>query len=191
VSYNTDYFIFEKLSVLIMGKTTKELNRVINLTLERCYRELFTKKDKISLSVEISDLRKRESIWGSASPDGKNEFTVELDGFSSLYQTIHTLCHEMVHVNQYYRGDLKSDSAGFYWLGIDMSDVAYCRQPWEKEAYTRQKSLAQMVFDEQMCWSKKRAQTIMARNGEPIKEDTTNNVISLEEFLNEQSNSMA
>jgi hypothetical protein len=168
MTYSTDCFIADKFQTFIYGKTTKELNRVINLTAYRCYRDLFTKKDKISLSFDIGKLHEKEQIWGSATMETKNDYLMELDGFMSIYSTIATLCHEMVHVNQYFRGDLKADAKGFYWLGTDMTEVAYCRQPWEKEAYMRQKLLTDLVIDEQIGFNRKWARKHMARNGQPI-----------------------
>ena len=59
------------------------------------------------------------------------------EGYASQY----TLCHEMVHLHQYERGDLKisSDYKTVTWKGetFDIT-ISYEDREWEKEAFSKQ-----------------------------------------------------
>lgn len=58
------------------------------------------------------------------------------------------LCHEMVHVKQYLRGELKYLRGKELWKGRDCTDMEYMEQPWEKEAYKMQDELALTIWNE-------------------------------------------
>lgn len=54
------------------------------------------------------------------------------------------LCHEMVHLSQYMRGDLTFDikKNSFTWKGNKYdSSIPYKERPWEKEAFDGQSKL--------------------------------------------------
>ena len=62
-----------------------------------------------------------------------------------------TICHELVHAEQYHRGCLYSDEKNFYWRGrkwdnAKESSVDYYNLPWEKEAYKRQEEIYKKIF---------------------------------------------
>jgi Zn-dependent peptidase ImmA (M78 family) len=46
-----------------------------------------------------------------------------------------TLLHELQHVLQHVRGDLKDKGQKRLWKGIDCSDLDYDEMPWEQEAH--------------------------------------------------------
>lgn len=54
-----------------------------------------------------------------------------------------TLLHELQHVLQHVRGDLKDKGQKRLWKGIDCSDLDYEDQPWEQEAHKLEKILYQ------------------------------------------------
>jgi len=63
---------------------------------------------------------------------------------------IETLCHEMVHVWQNARGTMRDTfgdgtAKGYrkYWKGVDHTDTAYSKQPWERQAYRMQGKMLQ------------------------------------------------
>lgn len=65
-----------------------------------------------------------------------------------LREFITAVCHEMVHVKQYVRGELKYKNGKELWKGRDCTDMEYMEQPWEKEAYKLQDKLAMEVWKE-------------------------------------------
>lgn len=61
-------------------------------------------------------------------------------------EMMQTLAHEMVHVKQYLRGELDSSGNKYKWKGRNADGWQYDNQPWEKEAYGREKALYEK------CW---------------------------------------
>ena len=47
---------------------------------------------------------------------------------------VETLLHELWHVYQHVKGDLKDRYGKRCWKGVDHSKIDYENQPWEKEA---------------------------------------------------------
>lgn len=67
-----------------------------------------------------------------------NTIAVGLDASMEITKILLTLAHEMVHVGQISRNELKVEyDSGIpvkYWKGISVK-VAYANEPWEIEAY--------------------------------------------------------
>ena len=62
------------------------------------------------------------------------EFKIEIQ--SDLDKEVYskTLLHELWHLLQHVKGDLRDKRNKRYWKGIDHSNTFYENQPWEKEA---------------------------------------------------------
>jgi hypothetical protein len=69
------------------------------------------------------------------------EFEIEMHNRLSPERYISILLHELWHVYQHVKGDLKDKGSKRYWRGIDHSDTDYSNQPWEVEAYEMEKKL--------------------------------------------------
>lgn len=67
------------------------------------------------------------------------------------YQLISTVAHEMVHIKQIARGQLRYEKVGkkdrAFWCGKDMTDLPYYERPWEIEAFGKQEILARRFTD--------------------------------------------
>lgn len=68
-------------------------------------------------------------------------FEIEIHNRMNPEDYVVTLLHELWHVLQHVRGDLRDKSGKRYWRGIDHSLTDYCDQPWEVEAYEIEESL--------------------------------------------------
>ena len=77
-------------------------------------------------------------VFGSGDKDGKNYHLVNLDD-----EMIKTLAHEMVHVKQFLRKELKEVRHQLYWLG-EPSD----KEEWEDEAYLMEEQLYNEYMNE-------------------------------------------
>lgn len=56
------------------------------------------------------------------------------------------VCHEMVHLDQYNRGDLELKGKTFKWKGKEYTgEVPYFQRPWEIEATKKQKEIENKV----------------------------------------------
>jgi len=80
--------------------------------------------------------------WGMLS---KYNVTIYLN--HSIVSILNTTAHEMIHVKQYQSGDLRHTKGKTYWKGVDFSETKYEDRPWEKDAFKREKGLAQMFME--------------------------------------------
>ena len=76
-------------------------------------------------------------ILGKANNNGTILLTKNLHP-SSIQKVIN---HEMIHIDQFKRGDLDYDENNVYWKGVTYSrskmKEGAKNLPWEKEAYTK------------------------------------------------------
>jgi hypothetical protein len=60
----------------------------------------------------------------------------------TFMEQMQTLAHELVHVKQYFRGELSYGKTGeFCWKKRNAGGYKYENQPWEKEAFKMEKEL--------------------------------------------------
>ena len=99
----------------------------------------------LEIIVEIKKLT-GDAVGWCMMEDTNREFTIEVSKDLTLKDFVTTLCHEMVHVKQYYRKEM--DGYGKKWKkGRVATKTDYYDLPWEKEAYRMQDKLAQLVWD--------------------------------------------
>ena len=63
------------------------------------------------------------------------DFSIDLQAHLPHREYIITLIHELVHLRQWVRGQLKFRSGRMTWDGIRVSDLDYAVQPHEIEAF--------------------------------------------------------
>jgi len=106
-------------------------------------------KDKIFISIEfVTGLSKRELIYGDCIWEDEDyrprEFTIRVDAGMDMRKTLVTIAHEMVHVKQYARDEMKQlfsvNKTRFKGEYVD-SDTNYWDRPWEIEAHGRETGL--------------------------------------------------
>jgi len=116
---------------------TNTLKRLAYCVLDYCYNELIPTYD----TNIIVDLTKPEDgLCGLCLFDG-DDFEIEINESLSRKELIKTLCHEMVHVQQYITGELVEERCERIWKGVDHTDVNYVDCPWEIEAYKMEEIL--------------------------------------------------
>jgi hypothetical protein len=99
----------------------------------------------LEIVVEIKKLT-GDAVGWCMMEDTNKEFTIEVSKDLTLKDFVTTICHEMVHVKQYYRKE--TCGYGEVWKGRKIDPkTAYYDLPWEKEAYRMQDKLAQLVWD--------------------------------------------
>jgi hypothetical protein len=112
-----------------------------------CAEQLLSDKlsDKIELYIEIKSM-KREGALGSCIWDDtgikSREFVITVEKMLDPDLFIETVCHEMVHVKQWAKNELKDNRSKRMWKGEDFSHTPYEEQPWEREAKKFEKDLA-------------------------------------------------
>lgn len=108
--------------------------------------ELKIAKSAWNLEIQmVKNLRTREGMRGSMVNLGGKYILMEIDSTLSFEALIDTIAHEMVHVKQtvkgQYRVEMKGRTVHRYWRGKKVQ-ADYYDQPWEKEAWSREKLLA-------------------------------------------------
>ena len=112
-----------------------------------CAEELLPDRlsDKIELYIEIKSL-KREGAYGFCIWDDTGirpkEFVISIEKMLDPKDFIETVCHEMIHVKQWARNELKDLKFKRMWKGEDFTHAPYDEQPWEREAKKSEKVLA-------------------------------------------------
>lgn len=112
-----------------------------------CVRKMMPKLRTLDIEVKIKNLD--GGAVGYCYSDDPRTFEIEIKKGLTLYDLVSTVCHEMVHVKQYARGELKQLDAGSKWKSkIISDDTEYMEQPWEKEAFRMERDLAIQCFEE-------------------------------------------
>ena len=135
--------------IRIIGGTAsqkKHIPSVINF----CIQKLMPRMTNLDITVRLKKLD--SSAYGyclAESDDGERldrpkSFEIEIHKDMPLRKVLETICHEMVHVKQYARGELYESSAQgkHRWQGKWLDkDPNYWDQPWEIEAHGRETGL--------------------------------------------------
>jgi len=116
--------------------------------------QLMPRKRNIEIRIKLAkDLLAKEDNYGEcydldASPDSRY-YTIRLD-YSDSDTVIRTLAHEMVHIKQFARGELRMLYTNYCakWKGEKYTDdTIYETCPWEVEANRIEPVLSAMFID--------------------------------------------
>lgn len=109
----------------------KRVEQVVNF----CIEKLMPRMQTLEITVRLKDLK--GDAYGYCLSETTREFELEIDKKLPLRKLLTTVAHEMVHVKQYARKELKED---YDWLGKTYAPekVSYWDQPWEIEAHGRE-----------------------------------------------------
>lgn len=121
-----------------------------NYSKKRCasivnwFLDTYLPRHKIIVNVDHKGLL-REGIFGwvwAADCDHRpRDFEIEIHNRLDPKLYTETLLHELWHLYQHVRGDLKDKHQKRLWKGIDHSETDYEDQPWEKEAHGMEEKL--------------------------------------------------
>ena len=92
-----------------------------------------------------SDRSVHNKSFGGYMPGGEH-ITITVKN-RHIMDVCRTLAHEMVHVKQYAKGQVKASKSckTHYWMGKHIRK-SYYEQPWEVEAFTKERVLANKLF---------------------------------------------
>ena len=121
-----------------------------NYSKKRCasivnwFLDTYLPRHKIIVNVDHKGLL-REGIFGwvwAADCDHRpRDFEIEIHNRLDPKLYTETLLHELWHLYQHVKGDLKDKHQKRVWKGIDHSETDYEDQPWEKEAHGMEEKL--------------------------------------------------
>jgi len=128
---------------------TKAQKRDLTNAAHSYARQLMTDRLTSKLDIEIvlmSNLLELEGVQGDCTWEDTSyrprEFTIRIDKKNFPLIPLKTLAHEMVHVKQFARSELKDVGHDHKWMGKRFSGkTEYVKMPWEIEATGREASL--------------------------------------------------
>jgi len=80
-------------------------------------------------------------VWAADCDHRPRDFEIEIHNRLDPKLYTETLLHELWHLYQHVKGDLKDKHQKRLWKGIDHSETDYEDQPWEKEAHGMEEKL--------------------------------------------------
>ncbi len=105
----------------------------------------------LQIDIElVANLETKDGVSGDCtwedSRGNPREFTIRVCSTVGRSEMLMTLAHEMVHVKQYARGELKDTYEGFRfckWMGkrYNWNKTHYYDLPWEIEAHGREEGM--------------------------------------------------
>ena len=106
-------------------------------------KKLLPRLRKLEITIKIQNLK---GIYADVLHADDRNMEMRLQRGLSFYDIVSTVCHEMVHVKQYVKGEL----GDFHqWKSRKISDKTnYHDLPWEKEAFKLEERLAIECFKE-------------------------------------------
>ena len=125
--------------VLVYGGTKKQRWLIEDFTWWFC--EKYFKRFK-SFNIEIDLCKIPEKVQGWCMEIDKNCSHIQIDKRLEGDDFITCVLHELVHVKQQFKGELK-EMKGIekMWKGEVYIGIDYLNLPWEKEAYHMQEVL--------------------------------------------------
>jgi hypothetical protein len=116
--------------------------------------QLFIRELKLSTSKKEliiftkKGFEKETGAAGMVYPYDENIITMDIDSQLTPERLVDVLSHEMVHVKQLAKGQLKHKGKKIYWKGnfVNHKKLSYYDHPWEHEAWKNQKLLAGKVW---------------------------------------------
>tara|TARA_R100001082_G_scaffold78821_1_gene46272 strand:+ start:1685 stop:2113 length:429 start_codon:yes stop_codon:yes gene_type:complete len=101
-------------------------------------------RHNLDISIQYRGL-KREKVFGYCSVQDfdsrPRDFLIELHTKMDEDLYFYTLFHELWHMYQHVKGQLRDKRGVRLWKGIEHSNTDYEDQPWEKEARTMEEVL--------------------------------------------------
>lgn len=108
-------------------------------------------RHKLDITVHHRGLV-REGVYGWCTVQDNDYkprcFSIEIHNRLDKDNYLKVLFHELVHVYQHVRGDLRNRGAKTLWKGIDYSKSDYADLPWEIEAERLEEILLKQYYDQ-------------------------------------------
>jgi len=132
-------------TIKVCGGLAKQREIAVGV-ITHCIEQLLPRHRTLWIEAEFKDLSKDE-VLGYCYQTDHNFYTLELEKYQIVYDLITTTCHEMVHVKQGVRGELRERNLQQYWKGEAIKTVMTYNHlgpkvPWEREAWDKQYPLA-------------------------------------------------
>ena len=104
----------------------------------------------LDITVNLTNCYSKGAYGYCMMGDNNREFELEIDKNLRLFDFVSTICHEMTHLKQYARNEMKPlDDGRVRWKKkVYPEKTSYDDSPWEKEAFRVETELAMQCFAE-------------------------------------------
>ena len=137
-------------NIIIKG-STKERRHVALKTTQWFLRKFLPRFKTLEIEIKLNDCYKKSKTYGYclAIDDKHREFEIQVDKSLRLFDFTATLCHELIHLKQYARFEMRDIGLNeIKWKKTIFKNKDYNTAPWENEAYRFESKLAKMCFEE-------------------------------------------
>tara|TARA_B100000989_G_scaffold281026_1_gene244904 strand:+ start:429 stop:860 length:432 start_codon:yes stop_codon:yes gene_type:complete len=125
--------------ILINGGTKKQRNLINDISWWFC-NKYFSKFKYFNIEIDLTKIKGEVQGW--CMEVDKNASHIEIDKRLKDDDFITCVLHELVHVKQQFKGELKEmNGIEKMWKGEVHICIDYMNLPWEKEAYHMQEVL--------------------------------------------------
>ena len=135
------------IDINVIGGKQKERDLIYSLA-NFCVKKLMPRKKNLEIDIAIKrNLEEKDGLSaGVIDTDDTNTFEMDIESSMTIRKKLLSVAHEMVHVKQFTRGELKHADTltAKRWLGKTYNESNYWDCPWEIEAYGRELGLFTM-----------------------------------------------
>ena len=108
-----------------------------------CIRKMMPRMKTLWITVEFEDI---DGYGHCLEEDSNRDFTVTIRRGLNTRDLATTLIHEMIHVKQYARKELRNVNGVTLWKSQEHAKVKYDEAPWEIEAYALEEMYTELFF---------------------------------------------
>ena len=122
------------------GKPKKIDKKICKRAVKFYASQLFSTRlfENLYIHLEFVEYEPHEYAYCNAEDDTNRAFLISVNNNLSPQITLISIAHEMAHVKQYAKGELKDyvhgDKVNFQGEIFEKQEVGYWRSPWEKDA---------------------------------------------------------
>lgn len=142
------YVDFQEIAIIGGTRKKRDLaDRVASFAKNK----LFPKTERVILDISlVARLTEKEGCMGDCVADQESrECIIRIDSLLEEIEFVTTILHEMVHVKQYLKGELK-DKGHFitFWKKQKFDRrTEFAEKPWEVEAYMMEEILTEEFYN--------------------------------------------
>lgn len=133
--------------VTVVGGTKKQ-RELAEKVVEWSIKKMMPRMRTLDIVVSIESMNGDDAYGYCMEEDTNREFTLTIRKKQTLFEMIGTIVHEMIHVKQYARRELRSVHGNTMWKKKNYNNVSYADAPWEKEAFRLERKYALECFEE-------------------------------------------
>lgn len=138
-----------KIQFLNVKKSTYVKMMVVNAMVKLAIADLKLNESAFTLTVLFqANMYEELDCYGMVS-HVKKDIVMAIDPATDITQMLETVCHEMIHVKQIAKGQMKLIQAGekIVWMGKEYPEEKYHDLPWEIEAMAKSERMYRKFSD--------------------------------------------